>query len=103
VSEAKVEPTTEGKGSDSGNNEVITAPISWLRQVALEIEAKKGNPNHGGTRQSQVEGTLTLSTYTMSESTGKLQQKDYTPEVDALIPQATTLAKVGLPRLLVSS
>lgn len=34
----------------------------------------------------------------MSEGTlGKLQQKDYTPEVDALLPQATALAQVGSP------
>ena len=33
----------------------------------------------------------------MSENTssGKLQQKDYTPEVDELLPQATALAQVG--------
>jgi hypothetical protein len=32
----------------------------------------------------------------MSEGTsGKLQQKDYTPEVDELLPQATALAQVG--------
>ena len=34
----------------------------------------------------------------MSEGTlGKLQQKDYTPEVDALLPQTTALAQVGSP------
>ncbi|KAH9960789.1 PCI-domain-containing protein [Lactifluus volemus] len=31
----------------------------------------------------------------MSEATGKLQQKDYTPQVDQVIPQATALAKAG--------
>ena len=35
----------------------------------------------------------------MSEHTGgKLQQKDYTPEVDELLPQATALAQVGVTR-----
>jgi hypothetical protein len=34
----------------------------------------------------------------MSEgSVGKLQQKDFTPEVDALLPQTTALAQVGSP------
>ena len=35
----------------------------------------------------------------MSETTtGKLHQKDYTPEVDELLPQATALAQVGVTR-----
>lgn len=34
----------------------------------------------------------------MSEGAiGKLQQKDFTPEVDELLPQATVLAQVGSP------
>ena len=77
------------------------APISWLRQVAAEIEAKKGNPNPGRTRQSSNGLGLSPSArHTMSESTtGKLHQKDYTPEVDELLPQATSLAQVRFPSL----
>jgi hypothetical protein len=73
------------------------APISWLRLAAAEIEAKKGNPNPGRTRQSSGLGHSPLARHTMSESTiGKLHQKDYTPEVDELLPQAMSLAQVGL-------
>jgi hypothetical protein len=72
------------------------APISWLRQVAAEIEAKKGNPNPGRTRQSSDGLGTTRPRHTMSDSTtGKLHQKDYTPEVDELLPQATSLAQVS--------
>jgi len=71
------------------------APISWLRQVATEIEAKKGNPNPGRTRQSSGLSPVARPRHNMSESTtGKLHQKDYTPEVDELLPQATSLAQV---------
>jgi hypothetical protein len=76
------------------------APISWLRQAAAEIEAKKRNPNPEGTRHSRQEAQVqskshTSSPYAMSEgTTGKLQQKDFTPEVDELLPQATALAQV---------
>ena len=66
------------------------APISWLRQAAAEIEAEKGNPNPGRTRQSSdgLGGSPSARPrHTMSESTtGKLHQKDYTPEVDELLP-----------------
>jgi len=79
------------------------APIvSWLRQAAAEIEAKKGNPNLvARTRQYGRSTTLNTSpsprSYTMGDSnvSGKLQQKDYTPEVDGLLPEATALAQVG--------
>jgi hypothetical protein len=74
------------------------APISWLRLAAAEMEAKKGNPNPGRTRQSSGGlglGVSPSARHTMSESTtGKLNQKDYTPEVDELLPQATSLAQV---------
>jgi len=72
------------------------APISWLRQAAAEIEAKKRNPNPEGTRHSNNHSTShTSSPYAMSEGpSGKLQQKDFTPEVDELLPQATALAQV---------
>ena len=80
------------------------APISWLRQAAAEIEeAKKRNPNPEGTRhsdnrhrQAQVRSTShSSSPYAMSEGySGKLQQKDFTPEVDELLSQATALAQV---------
>lgn len=73
------------------------APISWLRLAAAEIEAKNGNPNPGRTRQSSGLGHSPSARHTMSESTGKLHQKDYTPEVDELLPQATSLAQVRLP------
>jgi len=75
------------------------APISWLRQAATEIEAKKGNPNPGRTRQSRdALDSSPSARHTMSETTtGKLQQKDFTPEVDQLLPQATSLAQVGSP------
>jgi hypothetical protein len=76
------------------------APISWLRQAAAEIEAKKGNPNPGRTRQSSDGlGSLpsTRPRHNMSESTAKLHQKDYTPEVDELLPQAKSLAQVRFP------
>jgi hypothetical protein len=75
------------------------APISWLRLAAAEIEAKKGNPNPGRTRQSRdALDRLPSARHIMSETaTGKLQQKDFTPEVDELLPQATSLAQVGLP------
>lgn len=72
------------------------APISWLRIAAEEIEAKKGNPNPGRTRQSIGLDSLPSARHTMSETvTGKLQQKDFTPEVDQLLPEATSLAQVG--------
>ena len=79
------------------------APISWLRQAAEEIEAKKGNPNPERTRhsdnrhrQAQVHSTShTSSPYAMSEGySGKLQQKDFTPEVDELLSQTTAFAQV---------
>ena len=77
------------------------APISWLRQAAAEIEAKKGNPNPRRTRQSSDglgSSPSTRPRHNMSESTtGKLHQKDYTPEVDELLPQATSLAQVRFP------
>lgn len=74
------------------------APISWLRLAATEIEAKKGNPNPGRTRQSSGLGLSPSVRHIMSESTiGKLHQKDYTPEVDELLPHATSLAKVRYP------
>jgi hypothetical protein len=86
-------------------------PISWLRQAAEEIESKNGNgnPNPERTRHSNgrqhrpqfrsTSGT-TSSPHAMSETTtGKLQQKDYTSEVDELLPQATALAQVGVTRL----
>jgi hypothetical protein len=81
--------------------EPVRAPISWLRQVAAEIEAKKGNPNPGRTRQSRDDVLASARPpHTMSESTtGKLNQKDYTPEVDELLPQATLLAQVRFPHL----
>jgi hypothetical protein len=70
------------------------APISWLRVAAAEIEAKKGNPNPGRTRHALA--SLPSALHTMSETvTGKLQQKDFTPEVDQLLPEATSLAQVG--------
>ena len=72
------------------------APISWLRQAVAEIEAKNGNPNPGRTRQSSALSPLAPARYNMSEPT-KLHQKDYTPEVDELLPQATSLAKVRFP------
>jgi hypothetical protein len=68
---------------------------TWLSQAAVEIAAKKGNPNQRGTRQCDDRPVTLSSSYTMSEATGKLQQKDYTPQVDQVIPQATALAKVG--------
>jgi hypothetical protein len=76
--------------------EPVRAPISWLRKAAAEIEAKKGNPNPGRTRQSRDGLDSSPSTrHIMSETaTGKLQQKDFTQEVDQLLPQATSLAKV---------
>jgi hypothetical protein len=74
------------------------APISWLRLAAAEIEAKKGNPNPERTRQSSGLGHSPSARHTMSESTtGKLHQKDYTPEVDELLPQAKSLAQVRFP------
>ena len=79
---------------------VKQAPISWLRQAAAEIEAKNRNPNPEGTRHSnnrrRFQSTShTSSPYAMSEGpTGKLLQKDFTPEVDELVPQATALAQV---------
>lgn len=73
------------------------APISWLRLAAAEIEAKKGNPNPGRTRQSSALYPSPSARHIMSETaTGKLQQKDFTPEVDKLLPQATSLAQVWL-------
>ena len=76
------------------------APISWLRLAAAEIEAKKGNPNPGRTRQSIGLSPSVHHSRTMSESTiGKLNQKDYTPEVDELLPQTTSLAQVRFPQL----
>lgn len=78
--------------------ELERAPISWLRQAAAEIEAKRGNPNPGRTRQSSPELPSARPRHNMSESTtGKLNQKDYTPEVDELLPQAKSLAQVRLP------
>ena len=72
------------------------APISWLRRAAAEIEAKKRNPNPKGTRHSNNHSSShTPSPHAMSEvPSGKLQQKDFTPEVDELLPQATALAQV---------
>ena len=78
------------------------APISWLRLAAAEIETKKGNPNPGRTRQSSngLGPSPSARLHTMSESiTGKLTQKDYTPEVDELLPQAKSLAQVRFPQL----
>ena len=75
------------------------APISWLRQAAADIAAKKGNPNPGRTRQSSERSPSARQT--MSESSTKLQQKDYTPEVDELLPQATSLAQVRLPQFYI--
>ena len=73
------------------------APISWLRIAAAEIEAKKGNPNPGRTRQSNGLDSLPSARHTMSETvTGKLQ-KDFTLEVDQLLPEASSLAQVGVP------
>ncbi len=76
--------------------ELVRAPMSWLRQAAAEIEAtKSGNPNPGRTRQSTDGLHLPSARHTMSESaTVKLQQKDFTPEVDEILPQATSLAQV---------
>src|SRR6266851_3386109 len=74
------------------------APISWLRLAAAEIESKKRNPNPERTRHSNHRQSTsdTSSPYAMSEGTsGKLQQNDYTPEVDELLPRATALAQVG--------
>jgi len=86
------------------------APISWLRQAAEEIQSKNGNPNPERTRHSNhrhrqaarpqfrsTSGTSSLRAMAENPS-GKLQQKDYTPEVDKLLPQATALAQVGVPR-----
>jgi hypothetical protein len=98
-------PSEPEEGPKPGPKREEQAPIliSWLRQAAAEIEAKKGNPNPKGTRhsnnrhrQAQVQSTShTSSPYAMSEgSTGKLLKKDFTPEVDELLPQATTLAQV---------
>ena len=75
------------------------APISWLRQAAAEIEARNGNPNPRGTRQSSdglgsSPPARPRPRHNMSEST-KLNQKDYTPEVDELLPQAKSLAQVS--------
>ena len=85
------EPQPEQPGPEP---EPERAPISWLLEAAGEIEAKKGNPNPGRTRQSI--GSSPSARNTMSEST-KLQQKDYTPEVDELLPQAKSLAQVRFP------
>jgi hypothetical protein len=108
-------PSEPEEGPKPGPKREKQAPIiliSWLRQAAAEIEAKKGNPNPEGTRhsnnrhrQTQVQSTShTSSPYAMSEgSTGKLQQKDFTPEVDELLPQATALAQVeSLPLVIVA-
>src|SRR6266702_2674340 len=63
---------------------------------------RNGNPNLGAARTRQSEwnrpSTPIASPNTMSEGAiGKLQQKDFTPEVDELLPQATVLAQVGSP------
>jgi hypothetical protein len=91
------------------------------QHIALEIQrstvqdsaiqrsrlTQNGNPNLGGEDASVPIRPNRLSTpiaspNIMSEgSSGKLQQKkDFTPEVDELLPQATALAQVGPPALL---
>ncbi len=67
----------------------------------LITDTKNGNPNLGVVRTRQSESnrpsTSIASPYNMSEgSSTKLQQKDYSPQVDELLPQATELAQVGL-------
>jgi hypothetical protein len=100
---SRARPAEGSENIDSSPSEPLEpatrAPISWLRQAAAEIEAKKRNPNPKGTRHSnnrQVQSTShTSSPYDMAEvPSGKLQQKDFTPEVDELLPQATALAQV---------
>lgn len=94
--EPEPEKSPEQPVQQQAEPEPERAPISWLRLAAAEIEAKNGNPNPGRTRQSSGGlGVSPSARHTMSESTtGKLNQKDYTPEVDELLPQATSLAQV---------
>src|SRR6267142_1175697 len=97
---SRAQPVEGSENLDSSPSEPLKpatrAPISWLRRAAAEIEAKKRNPNPEGTRHSNNHSTsYTSSPYAMSEGpSGKLQQKDFTPEVDELLPQATALAQV---------
>jgi hypothetical protein len=102
VTEETEEKTVTTTATVSTSPKPAPAPISWLRQAAAEIEAKKGNPNLvARTRQYGRSTTLNTSpsprSHTMADnaSGGKLQQKDYTTEVDGLLPEATTLAQVG--------
>ena len=94
-----VQPAAVDDKSSSSEPKRERAPISWLRQAAAEIESKKRNPNPERTRHSNRRHRQTSDTsspYAMSEGTsGKLQQNDYTPEVDELLPRATALAQVG--------
>jgi hypothetical protein len=100
VTEAE-EKTVTPTPTASTSPKPAPAPISWLRQAAAEIEAKKGNPNLvARTRQYGRSTALNTSpsprSYTMGDNvSGKLQQKDFTPEVDGLLPEATALAQVG--------
>jgi hypothetical protein len=94
--ETHIEDGQQSEPEQPDSEQPERAPISWLRQAAAEIEAtKNGNPNPGRTRQSTDGLHLPSARHTMSESaTVKLQQKDFTPEVDEILSQATSLAQV---------
>jgi hypothetical protein len=65
--------------------------------VATWIELLQTRPNTSATRHRDwIHNTHTSSTHKFNMSDNKKQEKDYTKEVDALLPEAAALIKVPI-------
>lgn len=74
---------------------MLQASSPWI--LAYQTSINNTATRHSLTLIADASALLTWKIFNMSDN--KKQEKDYTPEVDALIPEADKLAKVRLQNI----